>query len=124
MLNLQNTPEMASPGIVPEHVVDRAHLFRMTLGDHELEAEVLRLFERQTGMLIERMADAKPACIKALAHTLDGSARSVGAWRVSQAAKDVEQAVAAGGDVAQAIKALRASADEALAVIADLLKVH
>ena len=124
MLDFQNTPEMASPALAPEQVVDRAHLFRMTLGDRALEGEVLRLFDRQANMLIARMAKAEPACIKALAHTLDGSARGIGAWRVSQAAQDVERAVVDGDDVARAIGQLKSAIDEALVVIADLLRVH
>lgn len=124
MLDFQNTPEVASPSLVPEQVVDRDHLGRMTLGDRSLEHEVLRLFERQADMLIGRMAQATPANTKTLAHTLDGSARGIGAWRVSQAAKEVERAVAGNGDVRGAIAALKASVDEALVVITDLLRVH
>ena len=124
MLDFQGTPEMASPALVPEQVVDREHLSRMTLGDRSLEGEVLRLFERQADMLIARMAMAAPANIKALAHTLDGSARGIGAWRVSQAAKDVERTVAENGDVRAAIGALKSAVDEALVIIADLLRVH
>jgi HPt (histidine-containing phosphotransfer) domain-containing protein len=124
MLDFQSTPEVASPALVPEQVVDRAHLFRMTLGDRSLEGEVLRLFERQADMLIARMAKAEPANIKALAHTLDGSARGIGAWRVSQSAQDVERAVAENSDVSGAISALKASVDEALVIISDLLRVH
>ena len=124
MLDFQNTPEVASPALVPEQVVDREHLGRMTLGDRSLENEVLCLFERQADMLIGRMAQATPANIKTLAHTLDGSARGIGAWRVSQAAKAVERAVAENGDVRAAISALKASIDEALVIITDLLRVH
>jgi HPt (histidine-containing phosphotransfer) domain-containing protein len=124
MLDLQNTPEMASPALVPEQVVDRAHLGQMTLGDRSLQCEVLRLFERQAGMLICRMADAAPANIRALAHTLDGSARGIGAWRVSQAAKNVELAVTHDGDIDAAVAALKSAIDEALAIIADLLQAH
>lgn len=124
MLDLKNMTEVASPALVPEQPVDRAHLFRMTLGDHGLEGEVLRLFERQVDMLIGRMAGAQPACIKALAHTLDGSARGIGAWRVARAAQDIERAVAEGGDVTRLIVALKSATDEALVVIADLLRVH
>jgi hypothetical protein len=124
MLDMQNMAEVPSPALVPDPPVDRAHLFRMTLGDHGLEGEVLRLFDRQANMLIARMATAQPACVKALAHTLDGSARGVGAWRVSQAAQDVERAVADGVDAMPAIAALKAATDEALVVIADLLRVH
>src|SRR5689334_9819346 len=109
MLDFQNTPEMASPALVPEQIVDREHLCRMTLNDRSLEGEVLRLFERQADMLIGRMAKATPANIKALAHTLDGSARGVGAWRVSQTAKEVERAVAENGDVGMAIAALKSA---------------
>jgi len=123
-MDLQNTPEMASPALVPEQVVDREHLGRMTLGDRSLESEVLRLFESQADMLIGRMANAAPANIKALAHTLDGSARGIGAWRVSQAAKGVERAVAENGDIGPAIAALRTAVDEALVMIAQLLRTH
>jgi len=124
MPNMRNNLEIASPSLVPDPPVDRAHLSRMTLGDRGLEGEVLRLFGRQVDMLLERMASAEPGCIKALAHTLDGSARGIGAFRVSQAAQDVERAVTAGGDVGAAIDLLKAAADEALAAIADLLRVH
>jgi HPt (histidine-containing phosphotransfer) domain-containing protein len=124
MLDFQNTPEVGAPALVPEQVVDRSHLGRMTLGDRSLENEVLRLFERQADMLIARMATATPANIKALAHTLDGSARGIGAWRVSQAAKVVERVAAENGDIDTAIAALKSAADEALALIADMLQVH
>ena len=124
MLDFQNTPEVASPALVPEQVVDREHLGRMTLGDRSLENEVLRLFERQADMLIGRMDQATPANIKTLAHTLDGSARGIGAWRVSQAAQEVERMVAENGDVSGAIAVLKASIDEALVIITDLLRVH
>ena len=45
MFDLRSTPVVASPSIVPDETLDRAHLFRMTLGDHSLEGEVLRLFD-------------------------------------------------------------------------------
>src|SRR5262245_65613991 len=99
MLDLRATPVVASPSIVPNEPLDRAHLFRMTLGDHSLEGEVLRLFDRQCQMLLARMAGAQPNCVKALAHTIDGSARGVGAWRVSQAARELQRTVDASGDV-------------------------
>jgi hypothetical protein len=124
MLDLRATPHVASPSLVPDEPLDRAHLFRMTLGDHSLEGEVLRLFDRQCRMLVERMAGAKPDCVKALAHTIDGSARGVGAWRVSQAARNLQHIVDMGGDVAAAIKALQREIDDTLLIVADLLKVH
>jgi hypothetical protein len=88
---------IASPPIVPEGpVIDLAHLARMTLGDKRLEAEVLALLDRQADLLLARMREALPAAAGAFAHTLKGSARGVGAWRVAAAAERVE--VAAGGD--------------------------
>jgi HPt (histidine-containing phosphotransfer) domain-containing protein len=124
MLDLRSTPTVASPSLVPDEPLDRAHLFRMTLGDHSLEGEVLRLFDRQCRMLLARMAAAQPACVKALAHTIDGSARGVGAWRVSHAARDLQQVVDSGGDIPAAIGALEAAIDETLIIVADLLRVH
>ena len=44
---------VSAPPLVPvERPIDFEHLFRMTLGDHGLEREVLKLFERQAGMLM------------------------------------------------------------------------
>ena len=116
--------EVGSPPLVPDHPIDRTHLFKMTLGDHSLEGEVLRLFERQAEMLLGRMNPAEPARMKALAHTLNGSARGIGAWRVAQAAQVIE---AAGDDIAalgSGLQALRAAIDEALGAIAELLRIH
>jgi HPt (histidine-containing phosphotransfer) domain-containing protein len=124
MLDLRSTPTMASPSIVPDDTLDRAHLFRMTLGDHSLEGEVLRLFDRQCRMLLARMAAAQPACVKALAHTIDGSARGVGAFRVSHAARNLQQIVDSGEDMRSAIGALEAAIDETLVIVADVLRVH
>ena len=124
MLDCPADASVVSPSIVPDEPLDRAHLFRMTLGDHSLEGEVLRLFDRQCGMLLERMVSAQPACIKALAHTLDGSARGIGAWRVSRAARDLQITVDGGGNVETAVAALRTAVDETLVVVAEVLRVH
>jgi HPt (histidine-containing phosphotransfer) domain-containing protein len=70
--------------------IDLAHLARMTLGDSNLEAEVLGLFQRQAELLLARMTSAPPAATAAFAHTLKGSARGIGAWRVAAAAQAVE----------------------------------
>lgn len=111
-----------SPPLVPdEEPIDRAHLFRMTLGDHQLQREVLDLFARQSAILIARMAGADPAGVAALAHTLKGSARGVGAWPVARAAEAVEAESASARDHGPAVEALSAAAAEARAAIADLL---
>jgi HPt (histidine-containing phosphotransfer) domain-containing protein len=104
---------------VGEEPLDLKHLFRMTLGDHCLEREVLALFDRQVDMLIARMETIDPSCVPALAHTLKGSARGVGAWPMARAAEAVEAAPAA--ELAPAIAALAQAASEARAVIAEIL---
>jgi HPt (histidine-containing phosphotransfer) domain-containing protein len=112
-----------TPALAPEdRAIDLVHLARITLGDRGLEREVLQLFDRQSTLLIARMRSAAPLGIATLAHTLNGSARGIGAWRVARAAEALELAVRAGPDaVAQALDLLAAAADEARAVIAELL---
>jgi HPt (histidine-containing phosphotransfer) domain-containing protein len=112
-----------SPSVTPDdRPVDLVHLARMTLGDRSLEREVLALFERQATLLISRMRQASPAGVAALAHTLKGSARGIGAWRVARAAETLEAMGAAGTrDVSAELDRLVAAADEARAVIAELM---
>src|SRR6478736_9715474 len=76
-----------APPLAPDASIDLAHLARMTLGEASLEHEVLGLFDRQAVMLLARMASEPPKVIAALAHTLTGSARGIGAWKVADAAE-------------------------------------
>ena len=96
----------------------------MTLGDRGREREVLALFDRQATILVARMRAAPPGSVTSVAHTLKGSARGVGAWRVAAAAEAVERASAGEGDLSAAIGRLTAAADEARAVIAELLRAN
>ncbi|HKM88343.1 MAG TPA: Hpt domain-containing protein [Xanthobacteraceae bacterium] len=66
----------------------------MTLGDRRLEREVLEIFAQQNSLILKRIAGAEPGRAAAAAHTLKGSARGVGAWRVARAAERLEQAAA------------------------------
>jgi hypothetical protein len=102
-----------------EPPIDLRHLFQMTLGDHGLEREVLVLFDRQMDILVARLRAVEPSCVPAIAHTLKGSARGVGAWPVARAAAAVEAAPADG--IAPAVAALATAAGEARAAIADIL---
>ena len=113
--------EIPAPTLVPDQAIDRTHLFKMTLGDQSLEAEVLRLFERQSTMLLGRMSVAEPANLRALAHTLNGSARGIGAWRVAHAAQALEAAATDPALAAPAIETLRAAIDEAVNTIRPML---
>ena len=71
---------------------DLVHLARHTLGNRELEHEVLRLFERQSVIYLSRLkgADKETECCRA-AHTIKGSARGIGAWRVALIAEALER---------------------------------
>ena len=105
-----------------EEAIDRRHLARMTLSDMSLEREVLRLFDRQSELLLARMHDAPIEAILTLAHTLAGSARGIGAWRVAQAAEAVEDAVRHHRrTLSSALDRLAAAIDEARAAIATIL---
>src|SRR3954470_19784954 len=120
MLALRNAE--AAPSLTPDdRPIDLVHLARTTLGDRSLEREVLQLFDRQSSILIARMRSATPPAIVALAHTLKGSARGIGAWRVARAAELLEVAGACGKPTGEALDQLAAASDEARAVIAELL---
>jgi HPt (histidine-containing phosphotransfer) domain-containing protein len=104
----------------PAAAIDRGQLARMTFGDRSLEREVLQLFDRQAGLLLARMHTGESAAVATLAHTLKGSAASIGATGVVLAAAAVEQAASA-AERAQAIGRLARAIDEACAAIAGLL---
>jgi HPt (histidine-containing phosphotransfer) domain-containing protein len=115
---------VASPPLVPgDRPIDLVHLSRMTLGDRALERDVLVLFERQIGLLMERIETAAAPVAAAAAHTLKGSARGIGAFALARAASRVEEAAIAGDAVGRAagIGSLRAAIREARAEIAGLL---
>jgi HPt (histidine-containing phosphotransfer) domain-containing protein len=116
-------PTDAAP-LAPVEAIDLEHLARMTLGERSLEAEVLALFEQQADVLLARMRDSSPAAVAAFAHTLKGSARGIGAWRVAHAADAVETHAlhSNAGQVASAVTRLAAAVDEAKAVIAGRLQ--
>jgi HPt (histidine-containing phosphotransfer) domain-containing protein len=85
--------------------VDLDHLRRMTLGDQALEREVLGMFLKQSGRVLDQLAEMSSEA-SALAHTLKGSARAIGAFRVADSAAAVEDAVRKGGDLASPLGAL------------------
>ena len=105
-------------------VIDDTHLARMTLGDRRLEREVLELFVRQTTIMLGRIVGAQPAMAAAAAHTLKGSARGIGAWRVARAAELVENAASgegAEGAMDDAVTELKSASLEASAAIGSRL---
>lgn len=103
-------------GCSNELPVDLEHLRRYTLGDKALEDEILRLFLAQ---LPETIASLRSAATerdwKMAAHTLKGSSRAVGAWRIARLAQQAEVLVCGAEPEAcsDAISKLEAAACEA-----------
>jgi HPt (histidine-containing phosphotransfer) domain-containing protein len=113
---------MPSPPLAPDDgPIDIEHLRHMTLGDDSLEREVLAMFSAQAVSLIGSLA-ALPKDAGALAHTLKGSARAIGAFGVADAAEALEGVVQAGGDPGEARAALKHAAGEARAAIEAMLR--
>jgi HPt (histidine-containing phosphotransfer) domain-containing protein len=97
---------MSSLPLVPgEAPIDVEHLGRMTFGDAALRREVLAMFLKQTGELLSRLA-AHSSEGAALAHTLKGSARAIGAFRVAACAEVLEAAIRHGGDLSAPVAEL------------------
>ncbi len=112
-----------APPLAPgEPAIDRAHLARMTHGECDLEREVLQLYATQADLLLGRMAQSPPAVVGALAHTLSGSSRGVGAWQVADAAAAVEAEAGRGCDTAASVERLAAAIRAAQVHIAELVR--
>ena len=72
--------------------VDLKHLRRYTLGDRALEHEVLELFLAQLPATIASLRTAgNDRDWRMAAHTLKGSGRAVGAWRIARLAEHAER---------------------------------
>lgn len=71
--------------------VDLVHLSRYTLGNRSLEREVLSLFLTQSAIYLKRLkeAGADKEWVDA-AHTIKGSAKSIGAWQLARSAETAE----------------------------------
>ncbi len=71
--------------------MDLAHLARQTMGDRELEREVLALFVHQSLSVRDQIVDADDRQRALLAHGLKGSARGIGAFAVAECAGLIER---------------------------------
>jgi HPt (histidine-containing phosphotransfer) domain-containing protein len=128
-LNLERIEWMPSPPLAPDDgPIDSAHLDRMTLGDAGLEREVLAMFSGQAVGLIDRLAKAVKSSetrsqeALVLAHTLKGSARAIGAFRVADAAEGLEAAIRHGDEPVQALARLKDAVTEARTAIDAILR--
>jgi HPt (histidine-containing phosphotransfer) domain-containing protein len=120
-LQRQRINWMPSPPLVPDDgAIDIAHLKRMTLGDAGLEREVLAMFAGQAVRLIEALA-ALPSDAAEIAHTLNGSARAIGAFKVAEAAEAFEAALR-DGEPSEAMAALQQAVVQAGSAIEAMLR--
>jgi HPt (histidine-containing phosphotransfer) domain-containing protein len=108
------------PAVGAPAPVDIEHLRRYTFGDQALEKEILSLF---LGQIPETLAALRTAANqrdwKVAAHTLKGSCRAVGAFRLGDIAQEAEQ-IPYGPDseaCAAAIARLEEAASEARSFI-------
>ncbi len=105
--------------------IDLVHLARQTMGDRVLETELLDLFARQARQIVERLRSSAPSAESFwradLAHTLKGSARTVGAFAVADAAQNYEENARAGKLEPTDTEALAAAVDDARAALEALV---
>jgi HPt (histidine-containing phosphotransfer) domain-containing protein len=121
-LHLERIDWMPSPPLAPDDgPIDLEHLQRMTLGDASLEREVLAMFSAQAAGVIGKLATLPPDAA-ALAHTLKGSARAIGAFAVADAASDLEAAIRKGGNPSQALTELNAAIAQARDAVDAILR--
>jgi HPt (histidine-containing phosphotransfer) domain-containing protein len=74
-----------------QQILDRNHLARYTLGDADLEQEVLELFVGQMPQTLAVLGESEDQKSRLrAAHTIKGSARAVGAWKLAEAAERAE----------------------------------
>ncbi len=121
-LHMERIVWMPSPPLVPDDgPIDIEHLQRMTLGDASLEREVLAMFSAQAASLAGTLA-TRPADAGALAHTLKGSARAIGAFGVAEAAARLETHLKNGSDPSAALAELDDAVAQARAAVDAMLR--
>jgi HPt (histidine-containing phosphotransfer) domain-containing protein len=121
-LHPQGIEWMPSPPLAPDDgPLDLAHLRRATLGDAGLEREVLAMFAGQATRLVGAL-DAMSPDASRLAHTLRGSAGAIGAFRVAEAACELERTIQNGADPASGLAELRDAVAEAQNAIRAILR--
>ena len=86
-----NRPETECRMSSAERPIDFDHLARQTMGQKDLEAEVLRLFLRQARDCVRSIHASKGNDRVGIAHTLKGSARGIGAFNVADQAARLEE---------------------------------
>ncbi|MTI05620.1 Hpt domain-containing protein [Roseibium denhamense] len=101
--------------------IDLVQLATNTLGNRDLEVQVLHLFKTQSCATLERLeSEEDQAAVLDLVHTLKGSARAVGALRVAQVCEALETDIK--GPEHASTDGLVAAVKETNSYISDLLE--
>ena len=101
--------------------IDFAHLRRYTLGDEAVEREVLQLFVGHVPVIMaELKAASSDKAWRDAAHSLKGSALSLGAWKVARGAVRAEAAGRNHREAADIIADLELSIEEVRRLVAGL----
>lgn len=85
-----NMPGGESSGAAHGRPIDLEHLARQTMGDREVEREVLDLFVHQALSVRDAIVSADIAERLRLSHALKGSARGVGAMPIADCVAEIE----------------------------------
>ena len=91
-------PQQPAP-VPADGPIDMKHLCHYTMGDVDLAQEVLNLFRIQARLYVEALQKpGTPDEWKLAAHTLKGSAQSIGAEQLAEAARECEKIVSGQSD--------------------------
>jgi HPt (histidine-containing phosphotransfer) domain-containing protein len=106
--------------------LDLTHLRRFTMGDEQLEQEILGLFFNQLPVTIADLKNAQSEKEWGMAaHTLKGSARAVGAWSLASMAENAEclKPLSDAAERGLVLRRIEEAAGEARSFIASLPRV-
>ncbi|TYC48710.1 Hpt domain-containing protein [Rhodobacterales bacterium] len=105
----------------PEAPIDLVQLATNTLGNRDLEVQVLHLFRAQSITTLERLESETDQTVRLdLVHTLKGSARAIGAERVAEVCETLEEMMRS--TTGEPTEALAVAVKEVNAYIRDLLE--
>jgi len=91
MVALKSEYEFSQHNVGQDAPVDLVYLSSLTMGDVSLEVEILRMFVAQLPTYLNALSSCNNEEEKRVAlHTLKGAARSVGALKLSEVAKNME----------------------------------
>ena len=99
-----------------ERPIDLNYLAAQTMGDSDLQKEVLALFREQASTVRDTITSASEDERKQLAHGLRGSSAGIGAQAIARCSADVEHDPTSREKVAQLCRLI----DEALAFIDEM----